>query len=150
MSTGASVSVRPGGSVGTSGSNGSDEGGGTTPTPDAAADTAVDNNPPRMDARTDPDVSDARSATIVLAAATSFRRYDDVSGDPSSLNRATLTAVAGKTFEALHESDPRINNAIDAARSFAGGILQPERQRINVELLADVFDDAFDRERRVR
>ena len=46
-------------------------------------------------------ISDARSATIVVAAATSFRRFDDVSGDPAALNDATLAAVAGKTYEQL-------------------------------------------------
>ncbi|HWL14077.1 MAG TPA: glycoside hydrolase family 95 protein [Opitutus sp.] len=48
-------------------------------------------------------VRGAHSATIVVAAATSFRRYDDVGGDPSALNAATLAAVAGQTYEALRQ-----------------------------------------------
>ena len=46
-------------------------------------------------------VSGASSVTIVLSAATSFRRYDDVSGDPTALNTTTLAAVSGKNYDAL-------------------------------------------------
>jgi alpha-L-fucosidase 2 len=46
-------------------------------------------------------VRGARSALIVIAAATSFRKYNDVSGDPAALNAATLRATAGKTWDQL-------------------------------------------------
>lgn len=46
-------------------------------------------------------VSGASSVTIVLAAATSFRRYDDVSGDPAAQTARTLAAVKGRTFGEL-------------------------------------------------
>jgi len=46
-------------------------------------------------------VGGASSVTIVLAAATSYRRYDDVSGDPAALNSAVLAAVSGKNYDAL-------------------------------------------------
>lgn len=46
-------------------------------------------------------VEGASSVTITLAAATSFRRYDDVSGDPTAANRRTLDAVAGRSFDDL-------------------------------------------------
>ncbi len=46
-------------------------------------------------------ISGARSAVILVAAATSYRRYNDVSGDPAALNEATLRAAAGKTYEQL-------------------------------------------------
>ncbi|MEO6995741.1 MAG: glycoside hydrolase family 95 protein, partial [Lacunisphaera sp.] len=46
-------------------------------------------------------VSDARSALVVIAIATSFRHYNDVSGDPDALNRATLKAVESKTYDQL-------------------------------------------------
>ncbi len=46
-------------------------------------------------------VRGARSALILIAAATSFRRYNDVSGDPAALNQATLRAAAGKTYDQL-------------------------------------------------
>jgi alpha-L-fucosidase 2 len=46
-------------------------------------------------------VSGARSVLLLVAMATSFRRYDDVSGDPAALNEATLRATAGKTYDQL-------------------------------------------------
>ncbi|HEY5550371.1 MAG TPA: glycoside hydrolase family 95 protein, partial [Opitutaceae bacterium] len=46
-------------------------------------------------------VSGARSVLVLVAAATSFRRYDDVSGDPDALNRATLAAAASKSYDKL-------------------------------------------------
>jgi len=46
-------------------------------------------------------VRSARSALILIAIATSFRHYNDVSGDPAALNHATLQAAAGKTYEQL-------------------------------------------------
>jgi alpha-L-fucosidase 2 len=49
-------------------------------------------------------VQGASSATIVLAAATSFRRYDDVSGDPAALNQETFQKVEGKTYAAMRDA----------------------------------------------
>ncbi len=48
-------------------------------------------------------VTGASAVTLVLAAATSYRHYDDVSGDPTALNTRTLAAVAGKTFAELRD-----------------------------------------------
>ncbi len=49
-------------------------------------------------------ISNATSATILVAAATSFRRYNDVSGDPAERNRQTLEAAKGKSFEAMRDA----------------------------------------------
>jgi alpha-L-fucosidase 2 len=46
-------------------------------------------------------IRDARSALVIVAMATSFRRYNDVSGDPDALNRATLAAAGTKTYDQL-------------------------------------------------
>lgn len=46
-------------------------------------------------------VNGATSATIVVAVATSFRRYNDVSGDPVALNAATFGAIEKKPYEAM-------------------------------------------------
>ena len=46
-------------------------------------------------------VRDARSALVIVAIATSFRHYNDVSGDPDALNRATLEAASAKTYDQL-------------------------------------------------
>jgi alpha-L-fucosidase 2 len=49
-------------------------------------------------------VSGADSALVLVAIATSFRRFDDVSGDPESITRTQMKAAAGKTLKALHEA----------------------------------------------
>ena len=44
----------------------------------------------------------ARSATLLIAAATSFRRYDDVSGvHPAAATRQVIAAAAGRSFDAI-------------------------------------------------
>ncbi|MEO6003098.1 MAG: glycoside hydrolase family 95 protein [Opitutus sp.] len=43
----------------------------------------------------------ARSALLLIANATSFRRYNDVSGDPAALNEATIKAAGEKTYDQL-------------------------------------------------
>ncbi len=52
-------------------------------------------------------VSDADAATLLVAAATNFVDYKDVSGDPAARVAAALDGAAGKTFEALRESHLR-------------------------------------------
>ena len=44
-------------------------------------------------------VEGANAATLVLAGATSFKNYKDISADPAARCEATMKAVAGKTFD---------------------------------------------------
>ena len=56
------------------------------------------------------DFSGADSATLVLAAATSYRNFKDVTGDPRETCRRALEAVASKGYDALrrtHVADHR-------------------------------------------
>ncbi len=46
-------------------------------------------------------VRNADAVTILLAAATSYRRYDDVSGDPEAITKEQIARAAGKPFETL-------------------------------------------------
>jgi len=46
-------------------------------------------------------VRGANAAVILLVAATSFRRYDDVGGNPARINAATIAAAAKRDFESL-------------------------------------------------
>ncbi len=46
-------------------------------------------------------VSGANSATLILAGATNFRNYRDVSADPKARNDQTLEAARTKSFDAL-------------------------------------------------
>ena len=53
-------------------------------------------------------VEGANSATLVLAAATSFKNYNDISADPSALSGKALAAASAKKYETLlqaHEKD---------------------------------------------
>ena len=50
------------------------------------------------------EVTGAASATLILAAATSFRSFQDTSGDPSARCDQTIRAVAGKGYDALHDA----------------------------------------------
>jgi len=49
-------------------------------------------------------VSKADAATLVLAGATSYRKYNDVSGDPASLTSGTIEAVADKSYAKLRDA----------------------------------------------
>jgi alpha-L-fucosidase 2 len=46
-------------------------------------------------------VANADSATLLIALATSYKRYDDVSGDPEAIVKAQIAAAQAKTFDAL-------------------------------------------------
>ena len=48
-------------------------------------------------------VAGAEAAVILLSAATSYRRYDDVSGDPAAINVARLDKAATRDYAALYE-----------------------------------------------
>lgn len=55
-------------------------------------------------------VRDADEVLLLIAAATSYRRYDDVSGDPVALNKATLARLSGKPWAKIlaeHQADHR-------------------------------------------
>ena len=49
-------------------------------------------------------VAGADSATLYIASATSFKRYDDVSGDPDAANRATLAGIGNISYAALRSA----------------------------------------------
>ncbi len=48
-------------------------------------------------------VSGADSATLLIAAATSYRSYKDVSGDPEALAKGYIAAASKKSFEVLRQ-----------------------------------------------
>jgi alpha-L-fucosidase 2 len=59
------------------------------------SDGTVHVNGPRLSVR------GARSVTLVLAASTSYRRYDDVSADPMAIAEERLARVASRSYESL-------------------------------------------------
>jgi alpha-L-fucosidase 2 len=55
-------------------------------------------------------IRDADEVVLLIAAATSYRRYDDVSGDPPALNKATLAKLSNKPWAKIladHQADHR-------------------------------------------
>jgi alpha-L-fucosidase 2 len=48
-------------------------------------------------------IRNANSATLILAAATGFVNYNDISGDPAAQNRKTLADVAGIDYVSLRQ-----------------------------------------------
>jgi alpha-L-fucosidase 2 len=49
-------------------------------------------------------ITGAGSATLILAGATNFRNYRDVSADPKARNTATLAALRNKSYDALRSA----------------------------------------------
>jgi alpha-L-fucosidase 2 len=86
-------------------------------------------------------VEGADEVVLLIAAATSFRRYDDVSGDPRALNQATLSRLADKSWAqmlATHQSDHRAlfrRVSVDFGRTRAE--LAPTDERIRRSPMTD-------------
>lgn len=47
------------------------------------------------------EIRDAQSVTLLLAAATSFKNFNDISGDPVAVVRSQVAAASEKSYEAL-------------------------------------------------
>lgn len=80
-------------------------------------------------------VRDANSVTLIIAMATSYRRFDDVSGDPIALTAATIASARRRSFatiaadaSAAHQALFR-RVAIDLGSSAAAALPTDERIR---------------------
>lgn len=79
-------------------------------------------------------IEDADEVVLLVATATSYRRFDDIGGDPSAIVRADIAAASAKSWQALlaaHQADHRKlfrRVAIDLGRSPAADL--PTDQRI--------------------
>lgn len=49
-------------------------------------------------------VTNADQATLLIAVATSFKKYNDVSGDPGAIVKKQISRAAGKSFAKLHKA----------------------------------------------
>lgn len=80
-------------------------------------------------------VSDAPEVLLLLTAATSYRRYDDLSGDPLAISARQLQAAAAKSYAQLlqaHQADHQRlfrRVAIDLGRTGAAALPTDERVR---------------------
>jgi alpha-L-fucosidase 2 len=86
-------------------------------------------------------VNGADSALVLVAIATSFRRFDDVSGDPEAITRAQIKAAASKTFAALREAHVADHQKLFGRVSFnlpeTADSLQPTDLRIRNSQTSD-------------
>ncbi len=79
-------------------------------------------------------IEDADEVVLIIATATSYRRFDDIGGDPSAIARTDIAAARGKSWDALlaaHQADHRAlfrRVSIDLGRTPAADL--PTDQRI--------------------
>jgi alpha-L-fucosidase 2 len=86
-------------------------------------------------------VTGADEVLLLIAAATGYRRYDDVSGDPTALNKATLTRLAGKPWTRIlddHQADHRsLFRRVDVDFGRTRAELLPTDERIKSSPVTD-------------
>ena len=80
------------------------------------------------------EVADADSALLVLTAATSFRNFQDVSGDPVTQTKDDLVEAANESYRGLHRSHERdyqkLFDRVSLDLGTSEAILQPTDERI--------------------
>jgi alpha-L-fucosidase 2 len=79
-------------------------------------------------------VTGANSAILLVAAATSYKSYKDVSGDPQAIVKAQLAAAGEKTFDKMLESHviehQRLFRRVSFELGNTGGANMPTDERI--------------------
>jgi len=73
-------------------------------------------------------VKKANAATIVLAAATSYVNYADVSGDPAQRCREVLNKIKGKSYQTLRKRHIKDHRRLFRSVSFDLGTTEASRQ----------------------
>ena len=82
------------------------------------------------------EVRDADEVVLLLTAATSYKRFDDVSGNPQAITRAQLEKAAGKSWTALRDAHIAAHQslfqrlAMDLGRSDAAIAALPTDERV--------------------
>jgi alpha-L-fucosidase 2 len=80
-------------------------------------------------------VTDADSATLLIAAATSYKNFKDVSGDPESLTKKRIKAAGKKSFEALRRDHvaeyQRLFHRVKLDLGTTEAALRPTNERIS-------------------
>ena len=88
------------------------------------------------------EVTGADSVTLVLAAATSYKNFKDVTADPADICRRTITAVAGKNYEKLQERHIADHRRLFRKAAFELGTTEEASQPTNhrIENFAKEYD----------
>jgi alpha-L-fucosidase 2 len=83
----------------------------------------------------------ADEVLLLIAAATSYRRFDDVGGDPVAINRAVLAKASAKRWPALlatHQADHRaLFRRVDIDFGTTTAALKPTDERIKASQTTD-------------
>ena len=74
------------------------------------------------------EVKSADSVTLVLAAATSYKNYKDVTADPTEICRRTIKAVAGRNYNMLRETHIADHRQLFRRASFKLGTTEAAEQ----------------------
>ncbi|MBW8859405.1 MAG: glycoside hydrolase family 95 protein, partial [Caulobacter sp.] len=86
-------------------------------------------------------VAGADEVLLLIAAATSYRRFDDVGGDPVAINRAVLAKASAKRWPALlaiHQADHRaLFRRVDLDFGTTTAALKPTDERIKASQTTD-------------
>jgi alpha-L-fucosidase 2 len=86
-------------------------------------------------------VAGADEVLLLIAAATSYRRFDDVGGDPVAINRAVLAKASAKPWAALlatHQADHRaLFRRVEADFGTTTAALKPTDERIKASQTTD-------------
>jgi len=86
-------------------------------------------------------VRGADEVLLLIAAATSYRRFDDVSGDPAAINKAVLAKASTKSWRTLlasHQTDHRnLFRRVSVDFGSTTAALKPTDERIKVSQTTD-------------
>ena len=90
------------------------------------------------------EVRDADEVLLMLTAATSFRRYDDVSGDPEAITRAQLARAATRGWQALRDDHVAAHRALFRRVSIDLGRTAPDVAALPTDARVARFADGHD------
>src|SRR5690606_16251200 len=92
------------------------------------------------------EVRDADEVLLLLTAATSFRRYDDVSGDPEAITRDQLARAATRSWQALRDDHVAAHRALFRRVSIDLGRTAPDVAALPTDERVARFADGHDPE----
>ncbi|MCR6663717.1 MAG: glycoside hydrolase family 95 protein [Luteimonas sp.] len=90
------------------------------------------------------EVRDADEVVLLLTAATSYRRFDDVSGDPQAITRMQIDAAAARSWQAMLDDHVAAHRVLFRRVSINLGRMSPELAALPTDMRVAAFADAKD------